>query len=71
MYKPNVGGVYVSKRGYQPVCVGTDTNGELKWELRMKEPWQQKMFPIPYGGDFRNEWMWKTLQEKGLEWDAD
>lgn len=62
------GGVYVSRRGYQPTCVGTDANGELIWELKMKEPWHLKMFPVPYGGDFTEQWMWKTLQEKGHLW---
>lgn len=65
-----VGGVYVSRRGYQPVCVGLDNNGQLVWEYQMKQPWHQKMFPVPYGGDFHVEWMWKSLQEKGAEWEA-
>jgi hypothetical protein len=62
-----VGGVYVSRRGYQPTCVGTDDKGELVWEYRMKEPWHQKLFPVPYGGDFGVQWMYKSLQEKGFD----
>lgn len=61
-------GIYVCKKGWQPVCVGMDQSGELVWELRMKEPWHQKMFPVKYGGDFGVQWMYKSLQEKGHEW---
>lgn len=65
-----VGGVYVCRRGYQTVCVGVDDSGELIWEMRMREPWHLKMFPVPYGGDFAVEWMYKSMQEKGVEWDS-
>lgn len=64
-------GIYVCRKGYQPVCVGSNDTGELIWEFRMKEPWQQKMFPIKYGGDFAVQWMFKSLHEKGFEWSED
>ncbi len=63
-------GVYVSQRGYQPVCQGLDSTGELVWAMRMKAPWHQKMFPVSYGGDFAIEWMYKSMFEKGIEWDS-
>jgi hypothetical protein len=62
------GGVYVCKQGWQPKCTGLDSKGELVWTLEMKEPWHQKMFPVPYKGDFSNEWMWKVLHERGMDW---
>ncbi len=65
-----MGGVYVCRRAYQTICKGTDERGELVWDSVMMEPWQQKMFPVPYGGDFGVEWMYKSMQEKGIEWDA-
>ncbi len=70
-YRSSVGGVYVCRKGYQPVVVGIDDGGNLIWESRMKEPWQLKMFPVKYGGDFSNQWMWKSLQEKGLDWEPE
>lgn len=66
-----LGGVYVCKRGYQPVHAGVDEHGEIIWELKTKEPWHLKMFPVPYGGDFGVQWMWKTQQEKGYDWDGE
>ncbi len=70
MTPSNVGGVYVSRRGWQPTVVGVNEIGELIWDFVVKQSWHQKMFPVPYGGDFMTEWMWKSLQEKGMEWDS-
>jgi hypothetical protein len=64
-------GVYAPEKGYQPWCTGVDENGELVWTTKMKEPWHLKMFPVIYTGDFMTQWMWKSLQEKGLEWDGE
>lgn len=61
------GGVYVCRRGYQPVVVSVDERGELVWGTQMKEPWHLKLFPVPYGGDFCEQWMYKSLQEKGFD----
>lgn len=62
---------YVCKQGWQPTCQGIDVNGEIVWDLKMKEPWHLKMFPVNYGGDFKTEWMWLCLHEKGLDWKED
>lgn len=67
----SVGGVYVSRVGYQPVVVGVDDQGKLIWENVMKQPWHQKMFPVKYAGDFGIQWMWKSLYEKGTDWTED
>lgn len=65
-----MGGVYVCRKGYQPVCKGIDAKGELLWGTEIKQPWHQKMFPVTYGGDFCEQWMYKSLNEKGFEWDS-
>jgi len=62
--------VYDPRSRYHPVCRGYDTNGELKWEFRPREVWQQKLFPTPYKGDFAEQWMRLLILEKyGLGWD--
>lgn len=59
---------YIPKDGYQPVCVSL-INGELVWDLKIKEPWHTQMFPIRYTGDFGEQWMRLIIMEKyGLEW---
>lgn len=59
---------YIPKESYQPACAGFDKNGELVWHQKFKDAWQQKMFPMPYRGDFGEQWMWLVLKEKGFEW---
>jgi len=60
--------VYRSTIGFQPYCAGTDATGELVWDKKIKEPWHLKMFPVHYGGDFRDQWMWLLMYEQGLDW---
>ncbi len=60
-------GVYVSQEGYQPVCKGLDERGEFIWDVKMKEPWHLKMFPVRYKGDFSEQWMLLVMTEKGFE----
>jgi hypothetical protein len=67
--KESVSTVYIPKNGYQPICKGLDLEGELIWDLKMKEPWHLKMFPVHYTGDFSEQWMYLILMEKGIEWD--
>ncbi len=59
---------YDPKERYQPICAGFDANGEIIWTLKPKEPWQTKMFPVPYRGDFNDQWMRLILAENGMEW---
>jgi hypothetical protein len=61
--------VYISKRGYQPVCAGMEKD-ILEWKFQMKEPWHLKMFPVPYGGDFSEQWMWLCVYERGHSWEV-
>lgn len=62
---------YIGKRSYQPVCKGLDVAGEIIWELKPKEPWHQKMYPVSYDGDFGIQWMYLSLYEKGFDWDEE
>jgi hypothetical protein len=58
---------YVSKLGYQPICTGIDESGNLVWDAKQKENWHLEMFPVPYRGDFKEQWTdFKTLSVDGF-----
>lgn len=55
----------------QPICKGTDENGELVWGFIPMPRWQQAMFPVKYVGDFFKFWMLKAFTDQtGHEPDA-
>lgn len=49
-----------------PVCAGVDENGEIVWEIRPMERWQEiLLFKKNYQGDFLNQWWHLSCLEKG------
>lgn len=43
--------------------------GELVWRQVRKAEWHLKMLPNRYDGDFMTEWMYRSLFDKGFDWD--
>lgn len=53
----------------QPICIGTNQQGELQWRFIPMELWQiLQLYRRQYQGDFGEQWMFLTAYNAGWDW---